>query len=204
MEENFYNNNDFILTSDNGKTSTRWMATIFKDDELNILINHKDIKYWCYGIEYAPSTGLKHYQAYFETNKICRFSYIKKNILYTSHFSQAIKCANACINYCKKLDSKKDINDFYEKCNIESIKHQGERNDLKTLVNEVKCNKSLKEIIESNEDLALNVDKVIKLRNLMIEPRDYAPECFVYWGVSGSGKTYKAHSENKDAYYLML
>lgn len=175
----------------------RWCATIYKEEDLESLKTSAEIKYYCIGYETCPTTGNKHYQCYFELLNQQRFSYIKKNILKVSYFAKAEGTAHDSYIYCSKECGENNL----------MIKGtpavKGDRNDLKKLVSEIVSGKSIKDIITDDRDLALKSKQIEHLKSIFDEPRTTKPEVIVYWGLSGTGKTYKALTDNKGKCYIV-
>lgn len=177
--------------------SLRWCATIYEQSDYDELIVNKDIRFYCIGNEVCPTTERKHYQVYFELFNQQRFSYIKKHILKVSHFEPAKGTCEENINYCSKECGYKNLI-------MKGVPAQkGARNDLKNLYQMVKDGKSLKEILNNDNELILKSKQIEDLIFKLDEPRDYKPEVIVYWGLPATGKTYKAYNDNKGKCYVV-
>lgn len=152
--------------------------------------------YMVYGEEKCPDTGRLHYQGYVEFTKTQRVAGAKKIFKDDSlHFEKRRGTQKQAIDYCKK-DGR-----FVE---FGVPTKQGKRNDLEAIVQECK---TIDEVMDKHPQVYCMYRNGLKdiyskkveenlpvVRNVKVE---------VYWGVTGSGKTYKALTENDDVYRLL-
>lgn len=149
------------------------------------------IRYFVAGEEVCPETKRTHYQAYIELFKATRLKRLKVIVDDQKvHVEPAKGNPHQNVIYCKK-DGK-----VYREEG--KVSQQGKRNDLVRLRDHFKEKKTLKEAIES-DDLLLHVAKHPRLVNtlqLMYSVERSEPtDLYVYWGVTGSGKSHKAFTE---------
>lgn len=157
------------------------------EEELNQLkeIELKKIKYIIVGEEIGEQ-GTPHLQCFItwanvKTESACRKRLPKRAYV---RFMYPHSTPTACAEYCKK---QKVIHE------AGSFPRQGERNDLKQVVNEVKEGKSIRQMVDAN---------VIKnyqgfqyanaLKKIYEEKRTEKPDVIWYWGKPGCGKTHKS------------
>lgn len=83
-------------------TSRNYCFTAWKKPELEKL-KKEHIKYLCFGIEKAPTTGKIHYQGYIEVKTPMRISGIKNMMCDNSvHLEKRMGTRDQAIDYCKK------------------------------------------------------------------------------------------------------
>jgi len=145
---------------------SNWALVIYSDDELNVMKTNDNIKYWCYGIEYCPDTGRKHYQSFLILNKQKEFSAMKK-LFKSAHFEPCYKVALANYRYCKKGVTKKAPKkilgvDFFENIPFDTVSEQGKRNDLIKISERLERGDKIKDIIKDDDKLIFKVSSLIK------------------------------------------
>lgn len=175
-------------------TSRNYCFTAYDGIEADNLRTCMIRKYIIAGLETCPTTGRQHIQGYIELTDSVRISALKK-IAPTTHFEKRMGTAEQAIEYCKKEGKWKEEGERSK---------QGKRTDLEELKESLDSNKSKKEISELHFSSFIKYDRGIdKYRVLHETPRDHVTELHIYWGDPGSGKSRKAHEENKGAYWLM-
>lgn len=154
------------------------------------------IKYMIYGEELCPTTQRTHWQGYVEFNSSIRIAAVKKLFKDdTLHLEKRKGTQEQAIEYCKK-------DGIITEYGIPS--KQGKRTDLQRALEE----KTIEDVIEHHPQVFVKYPTGIKeifahrLGTELPDIRDV--DVFVYWGITGSGKTYKAITENEDYYKLTL
>lgn len=177
----------------------RWALTIYDENELNVMKENENIKYWIYGVEKCPSTNRIHYQSYIELKVKKTFNSIKK-VFNKAHIEPAIKPAAANIKYCMK------DNNYIQKCEHSEVNKQGQRTDLLKLSDRLQNGESIKDILlDSNDSTLFKISSLIKAQQIINDtPRDFKPTVYVYWGLSGCGKTYQAKTYTEHYYIITM
>lgn len=157
-----------------------------------------------YGVEVGEQ-GTQHLQGYCEFSNQKDFETIRK-MLENHHFEARFKKSNAqqAANYCKKGEQSKAE---WEAHNIDGdnyglnaqvtewgeISEQGKRNDLSPACEMIKEGATMKQVAQECPETFVRFHKgLIALKQILIEPRDEAPEVRVYYGSTGTGKSLKA------------
>jgi len=159
-----------------------------------------DMKYLCYGEEYCPTSGRRHYQG-------CVYFYDKQSIknaqkllgIENSHMENIMLTdPKTCIEYCKKDGS------FVEY----GIKpKQGKRNDLEAVAEMITTHKiSVDELAVENPMLYHQYGRTLhKLEDIALRKK-WRTEMTLgvwYWGNTGVGKSHKAFENyNPETHYV--
>jgi hypothetical protein len=114
-------------------------ATIFDKVELDRLLNHDNVNYVIYGNEICPTTGKNHYQTFFQLKDRRVFKYVKKEILYTSHFELCKGTEKQNSIYCSK---DKDYKEFGTLC-VQGKHTDTKISDKKDILQDIKDGKSI-------------------------------------------------------------
>jgi len=161
-------------------------------------IEHKDISYFLSNLEICPSTKKEHYQSYISMTKRYTVCALKKLLCdNTVHIESCKGSELQNIEYCKK-DGK-----LYREFGKPKI--PGDRTDIKKLRNHFKIGKRKLDAIE-DDDLLPIVAKYPRLCNDMqlyyAPKRNTMTELYIFWGITGSGKSHRALQEaGDDVYY---
>lgn len=163
------------------------------------LVNTKLFKFIIIGEEYAPETGERHFQGYFETYERQRLSTIKRKTgLDTMHLEHAEGSRDSNIRYCSKPNSK----EFPEKVIFQYPKSLPRRKkidwdeyleDLRTL--------EFKEIrAKYPERVYHDFSKIMQYRQLegmtsKMWTGELKHKNYWIWGDPGTGKSYWARSQ---------
>lgn len=168
--------------------------------------NFKTIEYFCMADE-KGSCYHSHVFACFSSR--VRFSKIKRHFQ-TAHIESVKGTISENIDYIKKSgkwenDEKHGtkIEGTFEEYGNRPADSRGKRNDMTELYEMVKDGLSNAEILARNQDYILQIDKIDKLRNMLLtekyrgERRLDIEVTYVY-GVTGSGKTRDIYDEYGD------
>jgi len=174
------------------KTSRNYCFTAYSKPEPTL----DQVQYLVYGEEVCPTTQKIHWQGYVEFKGPKSLTAAKKIMNdNTMHFEVRRGSQDQAIAYCKK-DNK-------------WIEHgerarQGRRTDLDEVIKECK---TVDEVMDKYPQTYCSYRQGLKdiyARRVEQNIPNIRPiEVVVYWGVTGSGKTYKAVTENPDHYRLM-
>lgn len=156
--------------------------------------NSDSVKYCVYQKEKCPSTEREHYQGYIELNKPMRMAGLKKVLNCNAHIESRKGNRDQAREYCMKEESR--IEGPWEFG--EWGKGQGNRSDLEEVSDMIMKGRPEKEIFEECPETYLRyhsgISKAIGLMGGVAKYRENV-RVFVYWGVPGSGKSYRASQE---------
>lgn len=177
------------------KSSRNWCATFYSQEELEIAKSLDIRKYLIWGDEICPKTGNLHYQAYIELNDKVRIAALKKKGLKTTHFEARQGTQQQAIDYCKKDGKWQEIG---------TVKtDQGKRNDILQVKEMIDKGETMEAIADAHFGFFIKHDKaLLRYKALKLKDRTEQPKLIIYWGISGTGKTYKAIQDNPGAYCL--
>ena len=187
--------------------SRKWLVTInnpkekgFEHDSIKeILKKYKGCLYWCMSDEIGNEGGTYHTHVFMVCSGAVRFSTMKKRFE-GAHFDVCKGTSADNRDYVFKLG--KWSNTAKEETRVEGtqeewgelpVERQGHRNDIDTLYSMIKQGLSNYEIIESDPQYMLNLDKIERARQTVLEER-YKNEwrdlnvTYIY-GTTGTGKT---------------
>lgn len=183
-----------------GVQSRRWSATWNNYDEdyestLNSLLERKLISYLIYGLEIGKE-GTPHLQMYFELPKKKTLRGLKAALLNES----------ASLNSLHLEISKGDLSSNQEYCKKDGQWFQfgtpmtnGTKRSILEVSEAIKNGASLKTIATDFTDHFIRyprgIEKAIELLNN--DPRDFKSYVKVYIGATGTGKSRKAHEDDK-------
>lgn len=176
----------------------RFALTFYNEPDFD---EHEDIAYFVAGEEKCPKTGKIHFQSYISLNKRYSLKALKTLVGdQTVHIEKCKGNEQQNIAYCKKDD------DIYRE--FGSPKKQGKRTDIIALRDHFKGGKRLREAIE-DDSMANTVAKHMRFARMVelmySKPRTQMTELYIYWGVSGAGKSHKAQEDaGPGAYYKPL
>ena len=162
----------------------------------------RGVTYCVFGVE-RGELGTQHLQGYVEFKDKKLFGTVQKQLEY-SHFEPRWSTAAAAANYCKKGEqSKAEWKTYQEEgphwgmnAVVEEwgeISAQGARMDLTPACEMIQGNAPLRRVAEEHPETFVKFHKgLLALKHILIEPRDEVPEVRVYYGTTGSGKSYLA------------
>lgn len=153
----------------------------FSDEEYQNILN-LSCKYLIVGKE-VGETGTPHLQGYIEFANAISFNSLK-NKLPRAHLEKRHGTAKQASEYCKK-----DKN-FIE---VGEISQQGKRTDIDNVVELITDGNSMKTIAKLEPKTFVKYNKgFMALKQALIEPRSEKPIVQVYYGPTGTGKSYAA------------
>lgn len=179
----------------------RWVFDIFHNDKLKIDIDELStkIKTKCAkGVQWAivgkevGSQGGRHLQGAIWFKNAKSRTQLQKWTKGGKHYCDAMRgTAEENNKYCSK------DRDFWE---IGEPPQQGKRNDIAIVKEQLKEGANMKKIINiATSNQSIQFTKTWLSYNE--RKRDWKPEVHWYWGDTGTGKSKKAHLENRDAYW---
>lgn len=159
-------------------------------DYAEVLIANELVSYICIGSEVGAS-GTAHFQGYIEFEHQVDFE-VARHLLLNGHIERRRGTADQAAKYCKKDGAFTEWG---------TISRQGARSDLDELVAMVEGGASTFEIATALPVQFVKYHKgVLALQAALIGPRAAAPEVRVYYGGTGTGKSFKAREWLPDAY----
>lgn len=153
---------------------TAWCENIEYDTEY--------MTYLIVGKEICPSTGKEHFQGYCELKRQTDFSVVKRLLGGdATHLEKRRGSAKQASSYCKKE------NDFIE---YGELSTQGKRKDLEDVVEDIQQGTSIRDVALGHPVEYIKYHRGIeKLRNFMIEPRNWITNVHCLYGKTGTGKS---------------
>lgn len=165
-----------------------------------LLKNFKTFTYCCMSDEIGKKEHTPHTHVLICFNSRVRFSMVKKYFP-SAHIENAKGTVTDCINYIKKegrwentdkADTK--IDNTFEEVGTRPPDSKGKRDDMVELYQMVQDGLSNTEILAQNQDYILQIDKLDKLRTMLLTEkfrgkRRLDLEVTYIYGVTGSGKT---------------
>lgn len=187
--------------------SRKWLLTINNPTESGYshefikkqLENIKSLDYWCMCDEIGNKGKTYHTHLFLYRQDAMRFNQIKK-LFTTAHIDYCRGTSQENRDYCLKEGKYKgtykeetNLKDTFEESGIMPLERQGQRNDLIDLYDMIKQGMTNYEILESNPEYMLNLDKIEHCRQI-VRAEKYKNtfrvlEVEYYYGKSGRGKT---------------
>lgn len=160
------------------------------------LIGCKQILFFCFQLELAPSTGQRHFQGYVRTTNAITLVGVKR-FLPTAHWEPAKGTEAQCIAYCSKEESRCPGEEpvMYG----EVSEGQGKRKDLDRVREMVSTGCGMRQIVGEVQSYQ-GIKTAESLLKYMERQRNFKPEVRWYHGSTGSGKTRSAMNEFPDAW----
>lgn len=154
------------------------------------LVDSGAVTYVIVGSEVGES-GTPHFQGYVEFKDQLEFN-IVHNWLLRGHIEPRKGTAQQAADYCKK-DGKFDY--------WGTINAQGHRSNIDAVAAMVTAGESTHDIASSFPVQYVKYHKgIAALQSAIIPPRNTAPEVRVFYGTTGTGKSYQARAWLPDAY----
>jgi len=196
---NGYNGRYFVFTVNNPNTKCQPYIS-FGD-----IIGEKiGVSYaiWC--LEEGKS-HTRHLQGYMQLKSKSKLAALRNKLAFTGGwFCSAKGTAQQNIDYISHTGKHSDKPGLLEgpwsigEC--VTGKGMGSRSDIDDLVNSIKNGKSVKQLCEQHTNTMLkyfsNATKIQQVLNVSV--RRWRTELFIYTGVAGSGKSYKAHKDGQE------
>lgn len=150
-------------------------------------------KYCVVGKEIGES-GTPHLQGYMELVNAISFDSLKKK-LPTAHIERRQGTPLQASDYCKKDGDFKETGE---------ISKQGKRTDITRVVELIQDGNNNKQIAQAEPESYFKFHKHINAyRTAMLEPRNTDPDVRVYWGATGTGKSFTAREiMGEEEYYV--
>lgn len=177
---------------------TYWCFTIFeKWDPTIIDWENLGVRYVICQQELSPSTKKLHWQGYIQFLRNKRMGAVKTVLGVSSvHLESAKGTPDDNETYCSKAETRAPGTETFRWGKM--CGGQGKRTDMVNLALDIKSGFSEKEIGDKYPSQYMRYHNGInKLIQLNSNPRHTMPECFVYWGETGTGKSRRSLWEAK-------
>lgn len=125
---------------------------------------HPDVQYCIFGLEIAPSTGKQHMQGYYQFKKKITLKWYKENICSQCHVENAKGTYQQNVTYCSK--DKQVISYGTPKC-------PGKRTDLDQIVDEIKAQVPMVQIIQDHPSTYVRNYRGIRDVMVALDPPQY-------------------------------
>lgn len=165
-------------------------------DSASHLRSHKSIKFFIGQCEICPTTGRKHLQAYVQFKRSVRLASVRSLFPeFKLHCEARRGSHEEAIKYCSKEETK-----------IEgTLQEGGDRGrrlekpkPLEELAEAIVEGQNINDLILANASLYIRYHSGIEaLANKVVAKRDWKTELYIYYGIPGSGKSYRAWNEWK-------
>ncbi len=154
--------------------------------------------------EIAPTTGTRHLQGYMEFRRAIRKNNLKRKLVAagipnTIHLERRHGTQAEAIAYCKKPETRPDNGQQYEHGTPKPPgRPQGEHS---TAVEAVMADTPMTEVAEAYPKAFVKHHQGLKaLTEIRAKPRKWAMEIIIYYGPTGTGKSFMAHKDRPEAY----
>jgi len=152
------------------------------------------LSYWCAGREVGES-GTRHLQGYIELKSRQRLSYLRAKMP-GAHWEMRRGSGEEASTYCKKDG---DFDEWGSLC----VSNQGKRSDLEAVADSLKSGKTISEVASEYPVEYIKYAKGIHALKSSIDASQAKkpPRVVVFWGETGTGKSYKVSQESPDVYF---
>ncbi len=148
----------------------------------------------------AKRTGTLHLQGYIELLKQLTKGQIKKKLNQRMHFEERWGTQAQAIAYCKKVRTR-----VADGLSGEGGTPSRQKKCTAALIKDIQQGNELSEIMVDHPQQYLHLHSGIdKMHQFHVKKRNWDMEVVIFYGKAGTGKTYKAHNDNPDAYVLSL
>ncbi len=153
-----------------------------------------DTTYFVMGKEVGES-GTPHIQGYVEMRSKKRFSYMKDSCHATARWAARNGTAQQAADYCKK------DGDFEEGGDI-SASNQGHRTDLEEAAEALRT-RQLSDVAESFPTVYIKFHRGLQMYKNVLQSKEAkaAPKVYVFWGPTGTGKSFKVREMSPDCFF---
>lgn len=182
-------------TADGVKTSVRNMCFTMNNPVEPLAFDESWMSYLVYQKEVGENQT-PHYQGYVESKKAMRLSAWRK-VLPGCHLEVRRGTQEEAKTYCTKTDTRVD-----GPWEHGTMKVQGKRNDLVTLVNMAREGRPVSEALDAMPAAAFRYYRNYIFVVGLVKPPARWEETVLYVGPPGTGKTRKALHENPEAYVI--
>ncbi len=144
--------------------------------------------------------GTLHLQGYIELLKAMGPRTIKKKINKRMHFEERQGKQHEAIAYCKKQRTR-----VADGLNGEGGTPARQKECTDSLIQDIQSGNELSQIMTDHPKQYLHLHSGIdKMQSKYVTRRNWNMEIVIYYGIAGTGKTYKAFHDHPNAYVLSL
>jgi len=201
------------MSFERGKDRYRWTLNNYSEADLVVWQNaidlvvrgNKKFTYIVFQEEIAPTTGTPHLQGYCEMRTRTRMTTLNRlnDTMLRTSWGECAGNGEHNKAYCTKTASRKPGTEPYEYGVIRGNTGQGNRSDLKDVVELIQGGCSRKEMMtECGTQYLKYHGGMDKMQGAFTSPRAGAPKLTIYFGETGRGKSWMANYLNPDAYWV--
>lgn len=175
---------------------------------LSTLVERGLCRYVVFQLETCPETLRLHYQVYLQTIKRVGYKKVQDYVeVPNCHVEQRIGTHDEADVYCKKLESRflGPCPEGMERsgCFGDPVRGQGQRTDLDALKVSVDAGLSEVELWDEHWGVMLrNYRAVAHYKRVRIPKRRTMTQAIVFFGTTGTGKSFRANKEWPDSFHL--
>jgi len=175
-------------------------AWFYPENYMDIINSMNKCTYKVWGHEKCPTTGRPHIHMYAEFEKRQRWSQVVKHFG-GCHVSVRSGTPVQAALYCQETECGKT--DWFKEEGEISNPEQGKRNDIMTVQKKIMEGTSMSEIMDNHPTTFLRYHKGLQLMKFDIDRRTpkRVPKVIVYWGETGTGKTFKVSQKSPNCFY---
>lgn len=153
------------------------------------------ISYIIFQEEIAPGTGTKHLQGYMELTKAKSMRALKTSLAMPAiHLEVRGGSQRQAIDYCKKADSRAPDGEQWEAGRPKRLPGNG-------AISLIISGATMREVAEEfPNEYVRHHQGFMALKLIRAEKRDWAMDVHIYFGATGTGKSYKAYHDYPGAY----
>jgi len=181
------------VTEDPGPVATAFAA----------LLADKRHRFSVWQMERAPTTGQLHYQGYSELAAPVKLGGMKK-LLPGAHLELRKGKREVARDYCKKPDTQVHPPEEHGDWGKGGT---GARNDIRALYEDIKKGEGVENLMENHTAAYFKYHKAVdKVSSVLSHKRKrelVPPQCLVFWGPTGTGKTRKCYEEAPELFSLV-
>lgn len=157
-------------------------------------------------LEEGEESGYRHFQMYFafKDKKLGKtvINFFKANKINIGEIERRKGSHEQMVKYCTKGDTR--IKGPWEWGSDMDIKQKKKPTQL--ILERIREGTTIKALLDDDETFWVTLRNKRNLESaleLYSEPRDFKTEVYIYWGISGAGKSWKAREEaGKGAYHM--
>ena len=171
------------------KKERNWCFTAWENPSLYPgFYDDLNCTYWIQGNEICPDSGKEHWQGYLELKGQLMLKTLNAHVAFHGmtpfHWETRWGTQEEAIEYCKK------DNHFLQNG---KPKHQGERTDLTAMANMIRDGATDLDLVEAHPGNFIRYHKGLQVvRGVYESRRRERSEVSVFWGETGTGKSYRA------------
>lgn len=181
--------------------------TIDSASALEELVTSGSATYIKFQLESAPGTGTLHYQGYIQLKNRLRLTGVKALIGNGAHLEVRRGTHAQADAYVEKEESRfiGVLQDGFARSGCFGVPTvgPGQRNDILALKRAIDAGSTDRELFDDHFATMLRHYRGVGVyKRLKLNPRRHLTECIVLYGLTGTGKSYRANRTYPDAFHL--